>query len=291
MKTCPQCGAQQEESAKFCTNCGFNFAQAAQQPAEPTPVQAQPEQAQPEQAQPQQPTPQPTPAPQPAQPQSDSLANAKQAGLNYWSWLIASVKRPTASDLTGGRYYGLVSLLLIAFFTTVSIVKPMFSAANTVSSAANIFGENVSSAVSSTANSAVWGAGFRLFILLACVDFVLFLGAFLGRRAITGQPSDFWGLLTRYQQRVGISVFLSFAAAVLGLFAGAATITVIALIISLNFVFQTVAFYQVALGTPQKGGMDPVYTLVLINVGMTIVNLLIITVFGSSLVDMVQHLF
>ncbi|WP_225047071.1 zinc ribbon domain-containing protein [Lacticaseibacillus kribbianus] len=311
MKTCPQCGAEQAESAKFCTHCGYNFATAPVTGSAPEPQQTpQPEpspapqptpepQPEPTPAPQPEPAPQPTgqaqqaaPAQQPAAPQSDSLANAKQAGLNYWSWLIAGIKHPTATNNPGGRWYGLTSLLLITLFTTIAIIKPMFAAANTVAApTTSLFGTAIGGAVSSTANSAIWGTGFRLFFLLLAVNAVYYVGAFVARRAVTGTASDFWALLTAYQQRMAIVVFLSFAAAVLGFVAGVATIMLIVILIALDFTFTTVAFYQISFGPQQPTGMDPIYVMVLVNVCLIAVNMIVFSVFGSSLYSMLQNLF
>ena len=59
MKTCPKCGAQIEDEAKFCAACGFNFQEAAQ--GAPQPAQQQQFQ---QQQQYQQPVPPVAPVPQ-----------------------------------------------------------------------------------------------------------------------------------------------------------------------------------------------------------------------------------
>ena len=46
MPYCPNCGAQVQEGASFCTNCGSRLAQPSQAPAQAqsqTPYQAQPQ--------------------------------------------------------------------------------------------------------------------------------------------------------------------------------------------------------------------------------------------------------
>ena len=55
MKVCPTCGAQLEDTAQFCPNCGYNFGQAAPQGAPVQQFQQDPNYQQPQYQQPQAP--------------------------------------------------------------------------------------------------------------------------------------------------------------------------------------------------------------------------------------------
>ncbi|WP_125704289.1 DUF6574 domain-containing protein [Lacticaseibacillus daqingensis] len=290
MKTCPQCGSEQALAAKFCTNCGFNFAEAAAE-AKPVEAKTQPV-AKPDAAS--------TTAAAPTTPSSttrsnESLDKVKQAGLNYWAWLLAGIKKPSRSDGTGHPYFGLASLALVTLFTTIAFLKPLVSGANMANNASSslesLFGGSASGfseSVSQTTGSLVFGTGFRLFILLAAIQFVSFLGAYLVHRTLSKTKTPFLASLNNYEQRLSITVLISAAAALLSLIGGVSIIFLLVLMIALNLLFQSVAFYQYGLSSPAKNGLDSLYLLVLITLGMTLINLILFGIFGSSLFSMLS---
>lgn len=282
MKTCPQCGAEQALDAKFCTKCGYKFpvAEAAVGSQNQTSESA----------------PQPAASQQPAPAQTnESLQKAKALGQGYWSWFVAGLKHPGQPTENANKWYGLISLGLIGLFNMIAVIRPLANTVNSVTSnyggsIDSAFGTNVEQQANQVAGSTLFGTGVRMFILFVVIGIVLGTAAWLADLVISRQSTNYLVGLTNFGFRVSPSLLVSAIAALIGLFSGITGLILIFLLFVLNYALQNIAFFQMALEHPAKTGMDPQYSIFLINLGTSIINIIVFIVFGSSLFSMLSHL-
>jgi hypothetical protein len=302
MKKCPNCGAMQNESAKFCTSCGAKFAAAesaapVQQVTSATvsPAQTQTQQQSapvpPIHAQAQQQA-----APSSAKSAVD-LDKAKDASMGYWRWLVSSFRHPSSDKIKGHKYYGLISMALIALFATLSVAQ---SAANGASSVTGSFGSaeqsffgnsDAADSLGQTASQAILGTAVRMFILVFVLYLIIGTASFILRQLLSGEKRGYLESLTAYSQRLAIVVFGSAIAAILGLIASAATMSIIALLWIVGIAFSNIAFYQIVMTAPHKSRGDVMYVVFGMNVAVMILVAIALVIFGGSVGSMFGSMF
>lgn len=306
MKKCPNCGAMQNESAKFCTSCGAKFvavqpAATVHQQASATvpPVHAQSQQQSapvpPVHAQAQQQA-----APNSAGTNAKSavdLDKAKDASMGYWRWLVSAFRHPSSDTIKGHKYYGLISMALIALFATLSVVQ---SAANGASSVTGSFGSaeqsffgssDAADSLGQTASQAILGTAVRMFILVFVLYLIIGTASFILRQLLSGEKRGYLESLTAYSQRIAIVVFGSAIAAILGLIASAATMSIIALLWIVGIAFSNIAFYQIVMTAPHKSRGDVMYVVFGMNVAVMILVVIALVIFGGSVGSMFGSMF
>lgn len=274
MKTCPQCGNEQKDDAKFCTNCGHAFAEntkpensAADQQATST-NEHQPTQET-------KATPKSTPTTNP------DLERVKTNGLNYWHWLVKTTGHPSRTTEAAGHYFGLISLLLLSLFTSIALARLIVSANSKIAS----FGDSLLGGNTTYMQSTSEGMGqntFRLLLLFVIVNFVIFLGAFIAHNRISHEHLPMMAVLNQYGQRLSLPVFTSFFVAILALAGVSGLTTLFMLIICFNATLQLIGFYQIALQGPHKSDFDPAYVILITTICMGLVIALVSMIFGLS---------
>ncbi|CAM2845156.1 zinc ribbon domain-containing protein [Dellaglioa algida] len=285
MKTCPNCGSQQPENVKFCTNCGFAF------PAEPgkTPVQ-EPTKAQSEQ--------EPTKFQQQyAQPQetknpNENVEQAKSFAKDYWFYFLNAVKHPTILE-NGHKYFGFATIILFALFNDLFVKLLMNSVARSVTSAVDstksflsAFGESTTTGSSSDAVSAGQatlesGLYAKLFFLTLIVFAIYVLIGFFVRNVVLGDKTDtLMSFTNRFTHYLMVNLGLSVVSMVLMLsgMKGAAVFIyfLMALIMSVAFILAIVIDTN-----PVK--IDRLYGVVIGQLLLAFVVFIIMTVFAVSL--------
>lgn len=324
MKECPQCGQTQDDAVKFCINCGYKFeaniaaatpaanAAAAATPtpaAQPAPQQQAQTQAQatgPQQTPPTPPTPpftQPTGAQTPPPAPNETIEKAKHASRNYWGWLVRCLAHPSDDAIGGDKFFGLASLLLISLFNTLALVKPLANATGAASGAVSqaesgfnsLFGTNstaASSYASQTAGSVVFGTGLRLILLFVVLHLVIFSCAYLAQRVVAPQKFGYLEAMTEFGRYLALPVFFSAVSAVIGFLGGVYTVGLTGLLMAVSFGIENIAFYQIALSHGKKqGGLDSVYGILFVSLLMGFCVLLVLTIFGGSIVSMLGDIF
>lgn len=276
MKTCPQCGTEQKEDAKFCTNCGHAFentksaSSAEDQKNASTNTQSTPE----------------TKSTPTAKSTSTSTTNSdfervKANGLNYWHWLVKTAGHPSRATEASGHYFGLISLLLLSLFTSITLARLIVSANSTIAS----FGDSLLGGNTTYLQSTSEGMGqntFRLLITFVIINFVIFLGAFIAHKRISHEHRPMMTVLNQYGQRLSLPVFTSFFAAILALAGLSGLTTLFMLIIGFNLSLQFIGFYQIALQEPHKSDFDPAYVLLITTICMGLVIVIVSMIFGLS---------
>ena len=317
MKTCPQCGKEMADTVKFCINCGYQFPVTESQPTQPQPEQG-PVQAAPQSAASQ---PQPEPAPQPTPGQAgptpnyqqqaapaapaapnETLEKAKHASRNYWGWLLRSVAHPSDDSIGGNKFFGLASMVLMALFDMIAFVKLLSNAtsaasgfvSNTESGLNGLFGTD-STAATQAANQAsssiIFGTGIRLLVLFFVINIAIFSAGYFAQRVIAPKQQGYLQAMTEYGRYLALPVFFSAAIAIIGLLGGVAVSWLLVILMILSYSIQSIAMYQIALSHGKKSGFDSLYSILLINVLLSIVISLIVAIFGGSIFTMLENLF
>lgn len=326
MKTCPQCGKEMADTVKFCINCGYQFPVTESQPTQPQPEQGPVQAASQSAASQPQPEPAPQPTPGQASPTPDqagptpnyqqqaapgagapaapneTLEKAKHASRNYWGWLIRSVAHPSDDSIGGNKFFGLASMVLMALFDMIAFVKLLSNAtsaasgfvSNTESGFNSLFGTDstaATQAASQASSSIIFGTGIRLLVLFFVINIAIFSAGYFAQRVIAPKQQGYLQAMTEYGRYLALPVFFSAAIAILGLLGGLAVSWILMILMILSYSIQSIAMYQIALSHGKKAGFDSLYSILLINVLLSIVIGLIVAIFGGSVFTMLENLF
>ncbi len=159
----------------------------------------------------------------------------------------------------------------------------------------NIFGTNstaASSYASQTAGSVVFGTGLRLILLFIVIHIVIFSCAYLAQRVVASQKFGYLDAMTEFGRYLALPVFFSAVSAVIGFLGGIYTVGLTMLLMMLSFGMENIAFYQIALSHgKKKGGLDSQYSILFVSILMGICVLLVLTIFGGSIMSMLGNIF
>ena len=249
MKVCSQCGATNNDTARFCKGCGNNLdvvqpvAQPSQ-PSQPTQPVAQPAPQFTQPTQPVQPVAQPatqfTQPMQPTQPTTQftqplasstpgtsstpgyssvtNQINADQV-MNFFRWLISAIKKPSQQYHVSSLYAVLV-FVISALLSSIQMYCTVLSGANMVNSFTNTGANLVSSFLNQRISApqvqvpiSVFFAAFFAAIISVYMTFVV---ALIGAKMF-GDPMPVGQLHVQFAQKMVPIIVIQICAALLGI--------------------------------------------------------------------------
>lgn len=284
MKTCPNCGSQQPENVKFCTNCGFAFpAEPGKAPVQET-IKTQPQNEQ-------EPTKFQQQYAKPQETKNENVEQAKSFAKDYWFYFLNAVKHPTLLE-NGHKYFDFTTIILFALFNDLFVKLLMNSVARSVTSAVDstksLFSAFSESATTSSrdavsAGQATLESGLyaKLFFLTLIVFAIYVLIGFFVRNVVLGDKTDtLMSFTNRFTHYLMVNLGLSVISMVLMLsgMKGAAVFIyfLMALIMSVAFILAIVIDTN-----PVK--IDRLYGVVIGQLLLAFVVFIIMTVFAVSL--------
>ncbi|QNQ80203.1 zinc ribbon domain-containing protein [Lactobacillus sp. PV034] len=276
MKICPNCQAQVEDDVKFCTHCGYKFANNAANQAVQTVVNNQPP-VSPNYNQATNVNPQPQPQSQPAQPQSQITNQISNAVHNFdahnlWQWFVDSWKHPLGEQ-KAPKWYGIVTFIVedILFALGSMLI------ANAAMSSAT-FGMF-------SGNSDTNGAFIQVFLFLILLTLGSILASFIASKFVYSQTIGFWDYVNRIAQIDNLSaifMIVAFIGALIksdGLFAF--------LVILAGIFFELAVFVPVLADKNAK--RDKFYGLIIGVVIQLIIAGILFSVFKQSIQSQLQN--
>lgn len=282
MKTCPNCGSQQPENVKFCTNCGFAFPTETDQTSvqesaqkqsktEPEPTKFQQQYAQPQET------------------KNENVEQAKSFAKNYWTYFLNAIKHPTLLE-KGHKYFGFTTIILFGLFNALFVKLLMNNVASSVTSVVDransltgALSESTSSrdAVRAGQSSLESGLYVKLFFLTLLVFAIYVLIGFFVRNVVLGDKTDTLMTFTnRFTHYLMVNLALSVISMILMLVGmkGAAVFTylLMAIVMSVAFILSMIVDTN-----PIK--IDRLYGVVIGQLLLALVIFIIMTVFAVSL--------
>ncbi|EEL48071.1 MULTISPECIES: zinc-ribbon domain-containing protein [Bacillus cereus group] len=247
--TCPKCNTEHTNEAKFCGNCGHALTDQATEQGEQQLTRSAPAQE---------------------RVPNEKVAQAKQLASGYFQFFKNALKAPSAIMKSGHIEVrnGMISLVLICFLFACMFYRMMSQAASVATRfapevpAPSFFGESVK-------------IFFFLLILALFVGFIVFVSGKL-------MKSSFSFLET------------------LGVWGTVSTPVVAILVIALLFSFLTIFLAAFFLGVAvswmsvcmivsivklDRGGLDPVYTLIVANILISIASWIILWSYIQTIIN------
>ena len=346
MQICPNCGATNSATAKFCTTCGTKLlgekVQPEQPKAEPVISQVEPEQpkvepvtsqVEPEQpnvqpvasqVEPEQPNVQPVTPTQtaqvqqntrPQQPQvdpaiqaeqerqrqaqaqvrADQVSKFKESSQGYWDYLVDSWKKPSQVIVSQyNRWFGLISMGIWALLGTISVGHTAQSGIDTVedttNSALSLFDSDTAESATSTIQSNAMTVYFKFLLLLIVGMLVFGLVGFLFRKWAQNDKLTFLEYTTDLMHRCNLNLILVLCALLLSLLGGAVQLLSV-LLISLGGSIFVIGFMQSIVLPKPRAGFDSVYLTVVAMIALEAALIILMSIFGQSLISQFSSLF
>ena len=346
MQICPNCGATNSATAKFCTTCGTKLlgekVQPEQPKAEPVISQVEPEQpkvepvtsqVEPEQpnvqpvasqVEPEQPNVQPVTPTQtaqvqqntrPQQPQvdpaiqaeqerqrqaqaqvrADQVSKFKESSQGYWDYLVDSWKKPSQVIVSQyNRWFGLISMGIWALLGTISVGHTAQSGIDTVedttNSALSLFDSETAESATSTIQSNAMTVYFKFLLLLIVGMLVFGLVGFLFRKWAQNDNLTFLEYTTDLMHRCNLNLILVLCALLLSLLGGAVQLLSV-LLISLGSSIFVIGFMQSIVLPKPRAGFDSVYLTVVAMIALEAALIILMSIFGQSLISQFSSLF
>lgn len=278
-QTQPQANAQQKQQAQP------RPAVKAQERVEPT-VQPQNTQPQPNQTHPQMAQgipnhkPMPTPAP------------AATGGLNYFQWLMNGLKHPSHIYVKANKYFGLITLLLVAIVNsvTVAIIGNQYSSAALSAANKNNYGQYDTTSAQNSVSQTITGITLRLIILLVVINLVIFTTAFCVRKYSAHSRVNYLTMMTAYSQQLASVLAVGLLGLLLSFMGGDKMNIAAGVLILIGYTMQMVAMFHTSLAETPVASLDNYFVLVIADLLMLLVIGFLIRFFGDSVKSLVINL-
>ncbi|MDM5153887.1 zinc ribbon domain-containing protein [Bacillus sp. DX1.1] len=261
--TCPNCKIENTNEAKFCGSCGHSFtepvlatSQSAEQGEERTYEVAAPVQE---------------------RRSNENVNQAKQFASGYFQFFKNALKFPTAIMKSGHIEVrnGITSLVLICFLLACTFYRMM---STTVSIATGIMSETGAD-FAPEATPSVFGESFKVFlfllILFLFIGFIVFLsGKFMKSSFSFLEALGVWGTVSTPVVALLVVAFLfSF-------------VLIFLLPLFLGFALMCMSVSTiVSILKLDRGGVDPVYTLLIAYILMTIASYIVLGAYMKMIFD------
>lgn len=299
MQTCPNCGASNAAGAKFCTTCGKPLkVQTAtnSQAGESSQANAQSQATQP----------QDDPAMRAemerqkqiqAQIRAEQVAQFKQSSRGYWNYLVDSWKKPSEiATAKFNKWFGVISMAAWALMGSIAVGRGTQNGINTATNFANsiVGGLTGDSSADDSVNSAVQSNAmiiyFKFFILLLVGMLAFGLVGFLFRKWAQKEEITYLDYITDLMHRCNLNIILVFCVMILSLMGGLIQfLSVIA--VSLGASIFMIGFMQSIIVPKPRVGFDSVYLTVVAMIALELVLIILITIFGQSLISQFSSMF
>lgn len=253
--TCPRCNTEHTNEAKFCGNCGHALTDQATEQGEQQLTRLAPAQE---------------------TISNEKVAQAKQLASGYFQFFKNALKAPSAIMKSGHIEVrnGIISLVLICFLFACLFYQMMSQAASVATrfayeaQAPSFFGESVK-------------IFFFLLILALFVGFIIFISGKLMKSSFS------------FLETVGVWGTVS---------TPVVAILVIALLFSFLTTFLAALFFWIAVSCMsvgmvvsivklERGGLDPVYTLIVANILISIAGGIILWSYIQTIINTVTESF
>lgn len=340
-KVCPRCGAQNAPDAKFCVKCGFNLSavptvthneltnqsgsaagmqqQGTGQQQKGPQVGARPQQQQAQapydqQQQNQYTQQQQAPYNQQGQPNpgqnlsaqlNPAIQRAKKYSGNYFSTLLQAWRHPSATEAITGtekKYFGYVTILLIAILATLDLWAVLKSVVRIIESVISAFGAGVSSYLGGGSdsnygaaaqadfdqymNGRVTGLLLQFFVYMLIILAVIALMGFLTQRFFIGDPTvTFTDFTNRFAFRASgtlpvLALLLLFA----WLGAGFFGIIIIGILLAIYQAQINVALFVTSNEGTQHSKLDRVYSLAIMLIAVNVLTTFILSMWAQGVI-------
>ncbi|MFC6169355.1 zinc ribbon domain-containing protein [Loigolactobacillus jiayinensis] len=292
MQTCPNCGATNPATAKFCTTCGqplpgqatansqANPAQSAAQPQVDPAVQAEVDRQRQVQA----------------QIRAEQMAQIKQSSRSYWNYLVDSWKMPSlVTSAQFNRWFGLISMAAWALMGSIAVGNAAQAgvnrAASTTSSIFGLFGaSSTADSINGTVQNNAMIVYFKFFLLLMVGMLAFGLIGFLFRKWAQKETISYLEYATDLMHRCNLNLILVLCALVFSLMGGFIQILSV-FVITLGGSIFMIGFMQSIIIPKPRVGFDSVYLTVAAVVALEIILLILLATFGQSLASQFSSLF
>ncbi|WP_281165134.1 zinc ribbon domain-containing protein [Liquorilactobacillus sicerae] len=293
MKHCPNCNAEVDADAKFCTSCGTRLTPnstgavnqaptATKSPATNTTSSQQNFNADQTQWQSQQ------------APQSRINSQVLQSALkDYWYWLVASWKKPFANQ-TANQYFGMISLFIEALLFSLGLGHIAQKGASTATDTAN----SIASVFSDSSYHASYSLGFGFYFSIILIIFIASLAmvgvSFLMFHAVSGNQNqetflNYTNRIVHYSSLILVLdlVFclVSFLSSV-----GSASILFSMLLLSLVSLIWSIALICGVVTFKSGGQFDRIYGAAVATLICSIIEIIAICLIASKLGDAMSSL-
>lgn len=271
---CPNCGAKLKPGAKFCTSCGYDLthfnARSQQQAAAGTTNQQRVSQPNPK------------------------VEAAKSYSTNYFSWLWASIKHPSQTDLSVNKFFGatsfVISALLIGLISTVGLYRIVDAISSFESDLSSLFSEAGGTSSGDEASLAQpTGSSFstflKIFIIALIFTAMFVLIGWLVRRYMIGDEKEtYLGFATRLAGYTNFSlIFLALALVFVALLNALAGGALLFIFLSLCITTFFIGYSYAILEFKQTRGMDKIYALLIALIADGFLTMILMSIVGASI--------
>lgn len=290
MKHCPNCNAEVDADAKFCTSCGTRLT--------PNPTAAINQPATAAKSANNSNTSQQNVKSNPAQPQQATQnrinSQAWQDSLkNYWHWLVAAWKKPFANQVTN-QYFGIISLFLEALLFSLGLEHLAQKGTSTATDTAN----SLASVFSDSSYHAAYSLGFGFYFSIILIIFIAALAmigvSFLMFHAVGGNQSqetflNYTNRIVHYSSSI-LVLDLIFCLIVFLSSVGFSTILFSVLLLSLVSLIWTIALICGVVTFKNGGQFDRIYGAAVATLICSLIESITVYLIVSKLGDVVSSL-
>ncbi len=296
-KPCPSCGTHNASDAKFCVKCGSNLTNvSAVTPNEETEQSSPTSQSQQQAPDNQQNQSKPTQNVS-AQP-NPTIQQVKKYSGNYFSTLVSAWRHPSDTEAIAGtekKYYGYVTLLLIAILATFNfwmflkslmrVIANMIStwgseAANYPSNSDPSNSDTILAALDNSMSSRITGLLFQFFVYVLIILALMVLMGFLTQRFFIGDPAV---TLTDFTNRFAFRASGTLPVLVLlflfsWLSRGFISIIIIDILLIIYQIQINVALFVTSNEGSKHKKLDRVYSLTIMMVAINVLTTIILSI-------------
>lgn len=217
--------------------------------------------------------------------ENESVKKAVKAGKNYFTFLFDNIKNPSLSSETYHKYYGYISLVLLALFTSVTIGKGIYSLLNEIGSAFRLFDFSFYNSV---------GASyiFRIFLYLIVSMMIVGLLSYLTTVKVLGVSYSFSEVITKLFAPMSLAVAISFFTMIL-VFLKLNTVKLVILGLIIIAVLQQVCYYAFLLDEKNyiTSNKNKIYIVILNIACLSILNFCVYKIIGESIISQWFNIF
>ncbi|MHA8110432.1 DUF6574 domain-containing protein [Lactobacillaceae bacterium Melli_B4] len=278
-KKCPNCGKEVDANAKFCTYCGYQFAD--QQSSSQVGGSGEQHSATPHQETPTNNNGQQEPS-KFQQDFQERSKEAKQFSNNYFQWLLNTLKHPTRVPNDSHKYFGITSFIIsfvligvfikLALKNVTELIFRLMGSFSGVSGDASSFSQITNSDQYTSFMNTVFN---HLFIFFLIELVLVTLIAFIIRKGIYHDRSSFLGFLNEFASYTNYALVMELVA-VIFLALNVFNIGSMVLFGFVTMAYSLAAYYSVFKLQPTSG-FDKIYAVLIGIAAQSLVTYVMVT--------------
>lgn len=301
MQTCPNCGATNSVGAKFCTTCGKPLKDQTTDPTDLTGAKEQPEDQPKADSQPQDDPEMKAEMERQRQVQAriraEQMAQFKQSSRGYWNYLVDSWKKPSQIVAKQfNQWFGVISMALWALMGSIAVGRAAQAGVSTVenagSSISSLLGgdDSTTDSVNSAVQSNAIIVYFKFFLLLMIGMLAFGLVGFLFCKWAQHETISYLEYTTDLMHRCNLNIILVFCFMIFSLMGGLVQLLSM-IVIMLGASIFVIGFMQSIIVPKQRIGFDSVYLTVVAMIALELALIILISIFGQSLISQFSSMF